>query len=154
MDLGGANVLRAVRRFPTMMAIGAFMGISQGTFVLFGGRLESFKEEGDEFERKEILRRTTRTPLEETIKDLGESSSTLPFPGQNIQNANCGRNARTRIRGAQEATPQGAIRHRGQPRQSHRRRQRIVTSIIETKKKKCPARCGIVHKHRCVRGVT
>lgn len=60
-----------------MMAVGAAMGISQGTFVVFGGRLDSFKEEHDEFERKEVLRRTTRVPVEETIKDLGESSRTL-----------------------------------------------------------------------------
>lgn len=62
------------RRFPTMMAVGAAMGISQGAFVVLGGRLESFKEENDEFERKEILRRTTRVPIEDTIKDLGEQS--------------------------------------------------------------------------------
>lgn len=61
-----------------MMAVGAAMGLSQGAFVVLGGRLESFKEEDDEFERKEILRRTTRVPIEATIKDLGEQSRTLP----------------------------------------------------------------------------
>lgn len=70
----------AVRRFPTMMAVGAAMGLSQGTFVVLGGRFDTFKEEHDEFERKEILRRTTRVPVEDTIKDLGESSRTSLQP--------------------------------------------------------------------------
>lgn len=60
-----------------MMAVGGFMAVSQGTFVVLGGRVATFKEEHDEFERKEVLRRTTRVPIEDTIKDLGESSRTI-----------------------------------------------------------------------------
>lgn len=66
-----------VRRFPTMLACGAFMGVTQGAYVLFGGRLDSFKEEDDEFVRKEVMRRTTRVPVEQTVATIGEGRSTF-----------------------------------------------------------------------------
>lgn len=61
-----------VRRLPVCMALGALVGGVQGTFHLMGNRLDSFYHEEDEFERKEKIRRTTRTPVEQTISELGE----------------------------------------------------------------------------------
>lgn len=55
-----------------MMGLGAVMGLAHGTFFLFGNRIDSWKEEDDEFERKEIIRRTKRVPVEQTIHELGE----------------------------------------------------------------------------------
>lgn len=64
--------LEIVKRFAPAMAVGAAFSAVQGTFFLFGNRLDSFRSEEDEFERKEILRRTTRVPVEQTITEIGE----------------------------------------------------------------------------------
>lgn len=61
-----------VKRTPIMLALGAFVGTAQGLFHVTGGRLDSFYKEEDEFERKEIVRRTTRLPVEQTVAELGE----------------------------------------------------------------------------------
>ncbi|KAH6606201.1 mitochondrial import inner membrane translocase subunit tim17 family [Trichoderma cornu-damae] len=69
------------KRTPVMLALGAFFGTAQGLFHVAGGRLDSFYKEEDEFERKEIIRRTTRLPVEQTVAELGEGrgKSLLPF---------------------------------------------------------------------------
>ncbi len=58
------------------MALGGFVGGVQGMFKLLGGRLDSFKEEKDEFAHKETVRRTTRVPVEQTVSELGEGRGT------------------------------------------------------------------------------
>lgn len=63
---------------PIVMALGAFVGGVQGSFKLLGGRLDSFKEEDDEFARKETLRRTTRLPVEQTVSEIGEGRGMFP----------------------------------------------------------------------------
>ena len=70
---------RVAKRMPVVMGMGAAVGLTQGLFTLFGGRLGSFKEESDEFERKEIIRRTTRIPVEQTIQEVGEGRGMLFF---------------------------------------------------------------------------
>ncbi|CEJ91981.1 Putative Tim17/Tim22/Tim23 family protein [[Torrubiella] hemipterigena] len=60
------------KRTPIVFGLGALVGGVQGTFSLMGGRLDSWKKEDDEFERKEIVRRTTRVPIEQTISEIGE----------------------------------------------------------------------------------
>lgn len=63
-----------------MLALGAFVGTAQGLFHVAGGRLDSFYKEEDEFERKEIVRRTTRVPIEQTVSEIGEGrGESLPF---------------------------------------------------------------------------
>lgn len=59
------------------MALGAFVGTAQGLFHVAGGRLDSFYKEEDEFERREIVRRTTRVPVELTVAEIGEGRGTL-----------------------------------------------------------------------------
>jgi hypothetical protein len=61
-----------VKRTPVMFALGGFVGAAQGLFHVMGNRLDSFYKEEDEFERKEIVRRTTRLPIEQTIAEIGE----------------------------------------------------------------------------------
>ncbi|KAH8174815.1 Mitochondrial import inner membrane translocase subunit Tim17 family protein [Sarocladium implicatum] len=60
------------RRLPIVMGLGGFVGAMAGTLHLFGGRIDTHRVEEDEFARKEILRRTTRLPVEQTIAELGE----------------------------------------------------------------------------------
>lgn len=67
----------AARRMPVVMGLGAGVGLVQGTFYFLGGRIDSFKEESDEFERKERLRRTTRLPVEQTVAEIGEGRGTF-----------------------------------------------------------------------------
>lgn len=57
---------------PVVVGLGSGLGIVQGFFYFLGNRYDSFKKEDDEFERKEIVRRTTRFPLERTIAEVGE----------------------------------------------------------------------------------
>ena len=59
------------------MGIGAALGATQGLFHVMGNRLDSFKDEQDEFERKETIRRTTRLPVEQTVSEIGEGRGTL-----------------------------------------------------------------------------
>ncbi|KAJ3485217.1 hypothetical protein NLG97_g6865 [Lecanicillium saksenae] len=68
------------KRMPIVMALGAFVGGVQGSFKLLGGRLDSFKQEDDEFARKETVRRTTRLPVEQTVSEIGEGRGIKP-PG-------------------------------------------------------------------------
>ncbi|KFH40928.1 NADH-ubiquinone oxidoreductase 21.3 kDa subunit-like protein [Hapsidospora chrysogenum ATCC 11550] len=68
------------RRFPPMLACGAGFGILQGAFELFGGRLDSIRESDDEFHDKEVIRRTTRIPVEQTVAEIGEGRGIQP-PG-------------------------------------------------------------------------
>jgi hypothetical protein len=68
------------KRMPIVMAFGGLFAGVQGTLYFLGGRIDSFKEEEDEFERKEIIRRTTRRPVEQTIAEIGEGRGIRP-PG-------------------------------------------------------------------------
>ncbi|KEY67949.1 hypothetical protein S7711_02157 [Stachybotrys chartarum IBT 7711] len=78
--MGGGVLGLHVKRMPIVVGLGAFAGAVQGSFYLFGNRIDSFKAEGDEFERKEILRRTTRVPVEQTVEEIGEGRGIRP-PG-------------------------------------------------------------------------
>lgn len=62
---------------PIVMGVGALVGSTQGLFHAMGNRLDSFKDEKDEFERKEVVRRTTRVPVEQTVAEIGEGRGTL-----------------------------------------------------------------------------
>ncbi|OAA81821.1 Mitochondrial import inner membrane translocase subunit Tim17 family protein [Akanthomyces lecanii RCEF 1005] len=68
------------KRMPIVMALGGFVGGVQGMFKLLGGRLDSFKEEDDEFAHKETVRRTTRVPVAQTVSEIGEGRGIKP-PG-------------------------------------------------------------------------
>ena len=57
---------------PIVVGLGSGIAVFQGMFHYLGGRYDSFKREGDEFERKEIVRRSTRLPIEQTISEIGE----------------------------------------------------------------------------------
>lgn len=61
---------------PVVMGLGGAVGAIQGAFYFLGGRIDSFKKESDEFERKERVRRTTRLPIEQTVAEIGEGRGT------------------------------------------------------------------------------
>lgn len=71
---------------PVVMAIGTFCATIQGSFVLFGNRLDSFKKEDDEFERKETVRRTTRLPVGATVAEIGEGRGIYPHHASRYDN--------------------------------------------------------------------
>ena len=66
----------AVRSFPAVLGFGAFTSVLMGAFDFTGGMLTGYgkDKEVDEFERKEQLRTTRRRPVEETLRELGESN--------------------------------------------------------------------------------
>ncbi|PFH62999.1 hypothetical protein XA68_10411 [Ophiocordyceps unilateralis] len=66
------------RRLPVVLGLGAVVGIWQGSFFFLGNRIDSFYDEEDEFQRKEIIRRTTRIPVEQTIAEIGEGPGITP----------------------------------------------------------------------------
>lgn len=61
---------------PVVMGLGGAVGVVQGALYFLGGRIDSFKKESDEFERKERVRRTTRLPIEQTVSEIGEGRGT------------------------------------------------------------------------------
>lgn len=65
---------------PVVMGLGGAVGLVQGALYFLGGRIDSFKKESDEFERKERLRRTTRLPVEQTVAEIGEGRGTFCGP--------------------------------------------------------------------------
>ncbi|OAA73628.1 Mitochondrial import inner membrane translocase subunit Tim17 family protein [Cordyceps fumosorosea ARSEF 2679] len=76
----GAVIGLPSKRMPIVFALGGLVGGVQTAFRLAGGRLDSFKEEEDEFARKETARRTTRVPVEQTVSEVGEGRGIKP-PG-------------------------------------------------------------------------
>ncbi|KAM4057925.1 tim17/Tim22/Tim23/Pmp24 family protein [Hirsutella rhossiliensis] len=68
------------RKMPVVLGLGALVLSVQGPLYYLGGRIDSYKKEDDEFERKEIIRRTTRVPIEQTIAEIGEGRGIKP-PG-------------------------------------------------------------------------
>lgn len=68
-----------VKRFAPVLGLGATFGILHSTFYMLGNRIDSFKNEEDEFERKEIVRRTKRLAVEDTIAEIGEGRGMLLF---------------------------------------------------------------------------
>ncbi|EFY89286.1 hypothetical protein J3458_018782 [Metarhizium acridum] len=68
------------RRMPVVVGLGSAVGAIQGALYFLGGRIDSFKKESDEFERKERVRRTTRLPVEQTVAEIGEGRGIQP-PG-------------------------------------------------------------------------
>lgn len=65
----------AVGTVPAVLGFGALTAVVLGAYDYTGGALTGFKKdpEMDEFERKQILRKTNRRrPIEQTISELGE----------------------------------------------------------------------------------
>ncbi|KAF4979582.1 hypothetical protein FZEAL_4252 [Fusarium zealandicum] len=82
----GAVLGLPTKRMPVVLALGASLGTIQGMFHYLGGRYDSFNREDDTFERKEVVRRTTRLPIEQTISEIGEGRGIRP-PGYDERRA-------------------------------------------------------------------
>lgn len=63
-----------VRTMPAVLGYGAGLAVLLGTFDYTGGVLTGYSKdpEVDEYERKEMLRRNRRRPIQETVTELGE----------------------------------------------------------------------------------
>ena len=63
-----------VRTFPAVLGFGAGLAIAQGVFDYTGGKFSGYDKDPnvDEYERKEALRKLRRTPIQETLDQLGE----------------------------------------------------------------------------------
>ena len=63
-----------VRTFPAVLGFGAGLAIAQGVFDYTGGKFSGYDKDlnVDEYERKEALRKLRRTPIQETLDQLGE----------------------------------------------------------------------------------
>ena len=59
---------------PAVLGMGALTAVILGAYDYTGGGLTGYKKtpEMDEFERKELLRKNRRRPMEETISEWGE----------------------------------------------------------------------------------
>lgn len=74
-----------VRTMPAFLGYGAGLAVLLGTFDYTGGVLTGYSKdpEVDEYERKEMLRRNRRRPIQETVTELGEGRGmTFPVPPQ------------------------------------------------------------------------
>ena len=70
------------RTFPALLGYGAATATALAAFEYTGGTLYGYKKdtEGDEFERRQKLRKSFRSPAEQTLSELGEGRGTFgPF---------------------------------------------------------------------------
>ncbi|KAK4098715.1 hypothetical protein N658DRAFT_431360 [Parathielavia hyrcaniae] len=67
---------------PRIIGYGAITAVACGAFQYGGGTLKGYwnRPKVDEYERKEMLRRNRRRPIEETIAEIGEGRGIRP-PG-------------------------------------------------------------------------
>ncbi|KAI1333761.1 hypothetical protein F5Y15DRAFT_421547 [Xylariaceae sp. FL0016] len=82
--LGGATSGLQSARIPRILGNGAIFSVILTAFAYTGGSLRGGRRgevsELDEYERKEIMRKNRRRPIEETIMDVGEGRDIKP-PG-------------------------------------------------------------------------
>lgn len=66
---------------PAVLGMGALTAVVLGAYDYTGGALTGYKKnpEMDEFERKELLRKNRRRPIEETLSELGEGRGMCKF---------------------------------------------------------------------------
>ncbi|KAK4250051.1 hypothetical protein C7999DRAFT_38974 [Corynascus novoguineensis] len=78
----GAAVGLRTGRMPRILGYGAFVGVALAAFDYTGGALKGYlnRPDVDEYERKEMLRKNRRRPIEETIAEVGEGRGIKP-PG-------------------------------------------------------------------------
>ncbi|KAK4178582.1 putative NADH-ubiquinone oxidoreductase 21.3 kDa subunit [Triangularia setosa] len=79
---GGAVLGLRAGRIPAILGYGALMSVTSAVFEYTGGRIQGKgrNPDVDEYERKEMLRKRYRRPVEETIAEIGEGRSIRP-PG-------------------------------------------------------------------------
>jgi hypothetical protein len=67
---------------PRILGYGALTAAVLAVYEYTGGSLTGFKRdpEVDEYERKEMMRKNRRRPLEETLADVGEGRCKRMFP--------------------------------------------------------------------------
>jgi len=71
--VGGAVLGLRFRTLPAVLGLGAMTSIVLGVFDYTGGKFSGYdRDEGDEFERKQHLRKDRRKPITETLEELGE----------------------------------------------------------------------------------
>ncbi|KAK0721535.1 Tim17/Tim22/Tim23/Pmp24 family-domain-containing protein [Apiosordaria backusii] len=80
--LGGAVLGLRAGRIPAILGYGALMSVTSAVFEYTGGRIQGTGRDPnvDEYERKEMLRKRYRRPVEETIAEIGEGRS-IRLPG-------------------------------------------------------------------------
>jgi putative N-acetylmannosamine-6-phosphate epimerase len=67
---------------PRILGYGAFSAVILAAYEYTGGTLKGYldRPEMDEYERKELLRKNRRRPIEETIAEIGEGRGEFPNP--------------------------------------------------------------------------
>ncbi|KAK4032987.1 hypothetical protein C8A01DRAFT_20013 [Parachaetomium inaequale] len=80
--VAGATVGLRTGRMPRIIGYGAFTAVALAAYEFTGGTLKGYlnRPEVDEYERKEMLRKNRRRPIEETIAEIGEGRGIKP-PG-------------------------------------------------------------------------
>jgi putative N-acetylmannosamine-6-phosphate epimerase len=69
---------------PRIIGYGAFSAVALAAYEFTGGTLKGYlnRPEMDEYERKELLRKNRRRPIEETIAEIGEGRGGFPLPAR------------------------------------------------------------------------
>ncbi|KAL9101727.1 MAG: hypothetical protein Q9163_003049 [Psora crenata] len=72
--LAGSIAGLRMRSFPATLGYGAGLAVLQGVFDYTGGKFTGYDRDPNvnEYERKELLRREKRRPIQETLNELGE----------------------------------------------------------------------------------
>jgi hypothetical protein len=103
-----------VRTTPSFFGYGCGLAILAGTFDYCGGVLSGYKQDptADEFDRKELLRKNRRRPIEETVAELGEGRGRHIHWSINGAISNGSRYLRSWLREATAGEDTGEIWHR------------------------------------------
>jgi putative N-acetylmannosamine-6-phosphate epimerase len=66
---------------PRIIGYGVLTAVALAAFEFTGGTLKGYlnRPEVDEYERKEMLRKNRRRPIEETIAEIGEGRGEYPL---------------------------------------------------------------------------
>ena len=71
---------------PRIIGYGLFTAVALTAYEFTGGTLKGYlnRPEVDEYERKEMLRKNRRRPIEETIAEIGEGRGEYPCSGARL----------------------------------------------------------------------
>ncbi|KAH6847264.1 hypothetical protein B0I37DRAFT_354030 [Chaetomium sp. MPI-CAGE-AT-0009] len=80
--VAGAALGLRTGRMPRIIGFGVMTAVATGAWEYTGGKLKGYlnRPEEDEYARKEMLRKTRRRPIEETLANIGEGRGIKP-PG-------------------------------------------------------------------------
>lgn len=79
-----STITHAAGRLPRVLGYGTLTAVVLAAYEFTGGSLKGYwrSPDVDEYERKEMMRKNRRRPIEETLAEIGEGRGEQPSPSQ------------------------------------------------------------------------